>query len=185
MLESEAEILPDRDANVARASAIIEEYEQFIRTVIRCRTNDPDHIDDLFQSFFLSLVAHPPRHSKNIKSYIYHAISRDCIDAARKRNTYQLKIRRYAERCRHAREQPPPPEHRLMTAEEARTAFDLIDHLPDHMGDALKLRYMKDYENDEIAEELGVKNSSVRRYISVGLKKIRQLVDGPEERGEG
>ena len=41
---------------------------------------------------------------------------------------------------------------------------------------AVILRYERDYTNEEIAREMGVKKESVSRYICIGLKQIQQLL---------
>lgn len=41
---------------------------------------------------------------------------------------------------------------------------------------ALILRYQNGLSLDEIAEEMNLKKETIGRYISVGLKKIRQFL---------
>jgi DNA-directed RNA polymerase specialized sigma24 family protein len=42
---------------------------------------------------------------------------------------------------------------------------------------AILLRYRNQFEIEEVAREMSIKPRSVSRYISVGLKKIRRILN--------
>ena len=158
------------------ATEIYQEHGEFLRAVIRCRVRDPHEADDLFQSFFLSLAANPPRKIDNLRSYLYRALTNDRIDRLRRQRTGQKALQHYADRTRDKGTAVEPAD-RLANREEVERMFELIENkLPEHEGRSLKLRYRGGLDNDQIAEEMGVSNASVRRYICVGLKKIRQCL---------
>lgn len=164
------------EENVALARDIFLEHGDFIRKVIRFRISDPDHADDLFQEFFLSIAGNPPRDVRELQAFLYRAIVNRCIDAGRRKQTYKAKLQQYADRRRYPSGQTPP-DHRIIVAEEAEKMFGLIDErLPDYIGKTMTLRFKKGYKNDQIAKEIGVSNASVRRYVSDGLNRIRRLL---------
>jgi len=67
------------------------------------------------------------------------------------------------------------PENAFIEVEEINKMFGLIKgRLKDSQYQAIALRYKSQYNNKEVAEIMGVKRTSVSRYISIGLKKIRQ-----------
>jgi DNA-directed RNA polymerase specialized sigma24 family protein len=67
--------------NVGTAAEVIAEYRDFIYMVICSQVNNKACAEDIFQDFFLSLVSKPiPHDVKNIKSYLYRAISNDIVD---------------------------------------------------------------------------------------------------------
>jgi len=77
------------------ATQIITEYENFIRSIIRLHTKNKISEDDLFQDFFLSLVARPiPTSIEDIKGYIYKAILHDVADTNRKKYRYMTNIKK-------------------------------------------------------------------------------------------
>ena len=164
-------------AEVSGAARIFAEYGDFIRSVIRYRVADEAFVDDLFQDFFLALISNPlPRDIRNIKGYLYKAITRDLIDAARRVERYRTRIYRYAERGGRCTTENTP-ESALIQQEEMGRMFELIEkHLRRSEAQAVLLRYRNRYTIEEIAAKLGVNSRSVSRYISKGLSNVRQFL---------
>jgi DNA-directed RNA polymerase specialized sigma24 family protein len=55
--------------------------------------------------------------------------------------------------------------------------FELIRrHLPKNEATAMALRYKDNYNIHETAKKMDVKPKSVSRYLSVGTKKLRQVL---------
>ena len=83
---------------VAAAAKIFDDHGGFIRIVIRSQVQDEDLAEDLFQDFFISLISKPlPRGLRNIKGYLYRAITNDIVDATRRMMKYRAYMRKYAE----------------------------------------------------------------------------------------
>ena len=163
--------------SVGTAAEIITEYSDFIHMVISSQVKNKSRVDDIFQNFFLSLVAKPvPQDVKNIKSYLYRAISNDIVDAARRVEKYQTRMHKYAE-CLNYSVNKSSPENALIEVEQTNKMFKLIEgRLPRSEAQAITLRYRNNYNIKEVAKKMKVNNRSVSRYISVGLSKIRQFL---------
>jgi len=161
--------------NVGTATKIFTEYEDFIHMVICSQVKNESHADDLFQDFFLSLVSKPiPHNVKNIKSYLYRAISNDIVDTQRQAGRQKEKIKKYKERCNFSINKSEP-ENALIKDEQMNKMFDLIkERLTSSQSQAITLRYVTNHTIKEIAEKMGVKTTSASRYICTGLRKIRQ-----------
>lgn len=159
------------------AAKIFAEYGSFIRSVIRYHVRDETQVDDLFQDFFLSLIAKPiPQGVQNIERYLYRAISNDVIDAARRVKNYQTHICRYV-KSRSYRTIKDKPENTLMKREEIDKMFELIEKLLQRgEAQAVILRYRNQYKIREIAAKMGVSDIAAWRYISKGFRKIRQFL---------
>jgi RNA polymerase sigma factor (sigma-70 family) len=155
---------------------IFEEHEAFIRSIIRYQVKDDNQVDDLFQDFFLSLVSKPILENvKDIKGYLYRAITNDLIDAARRTISYKAAVQRFAENLNFSVNNHSPG-NALIEGEEIERMLELIEgFLPRSQAKAISLRYKNGYNTDEIAEEMNINSRSVSRYISVGLKTIRRL----------
>jgi RNA polymerase sigma factor (sigma-70 family) len=168
--------------DVARAAEIFSLHGNFIRTVIRFRIGDHDLVDDLYNNFFLSLVSRPiPPDVHNIKSYLHRAIINDCFDTTRRIERYQDKIQRYAKYAENSIN-IAPPENALIEKEETDKLFKLIEEvLPSSESQAVILKYKDDSSIGEVAKEMAVNKRSISKYISVGLKKVRQFVAEKEE----
>ncbi len=162
--------------NVEQAAEIFAEHGSFIRSTIAFKINNEALCEDLFQDVFLFLVAQPiPEGVQNIKGFLYKAIADRITDAVRNIGSYQARINRYSKRqtistC-------APPEEALIDLEETEKMFKLLQsRLYPKEVLALKLRYLDDYNRTEAAEKMAINPKSVSRYVSVGLKKVRQAL---------
>lgn len=161
--------------NVAPASEIIAKYSDFIHMVICSQVKNKSREDDIFQDLFLSLVAKPIPHGvKNIKSYLYKAISNDIVDNQRQAERYKEQIKKYQER-RNFSINKSRPENALIKDEQMNKMFDLLKgRLTSTQSQAIALRYGANHTIQEVAEKMGVKATSVSRYICTGLRRMRR-----------
>lgn len=175
-------VLPDTNAddylnNVSAASKVFNEYGDFIRKVIYYQLKDKAQVDDLFQDFFLSLVYRPvPGSIKNVKSYLYRAITNDIIDSTRRVERYRSHINNYAHYLSFSINNDLP-ENAVISIEQTDKMFELIrGRLPNSEARAVTLRYRNDCNIKEIAKKMGVNDRTISRYVSVGLSKIDQAI---------
>ncbi len=159
------------------AAKVFGQYGDFIHTVIRCKVRNEAMVDDLFQDFFLSIVSKPPPPSlRNIKGYLYRALIHDIIDAVRCMERYEGHIRKYGNKL-NCSINKNGFEDALIEKEELDRLFALIrERLPESESEAIALRYRDSHSIKEVAKKMGVEKRTVSSYISVGLKKIRQLL---------
>ena len=167
----------DKIDNLARTVDIFSQHGDFIRGVLQYRIGDENLVDDLFQDFFLSLVAKPiPEDVRNIKNYLYRAIVNDSYDAVRRVEQYQERIQRYSKRIKNTINKDRP-ENALIDKEETERMFRTIELLlPSSESEAVTLRFKNKNSIGEVAKQMDVNKRSVSRYISVGLKKLRQFI---------
>jgi len=164
--------------NVGAAAEIVSEYNDFIHMVISSQVKNKSRVDDIFQEFFLSLVSKPiPHNVKNIKSYLYRAISNDIVDTQRQMENYKEKIKKYREKCNFSINKSKP-EDALLRDEQKNKVFELIKvRLTSSQSQAIALRYGTNHTIKEVAQEMGVKSTSVSRYICTGLRKMCQFFE--------
>jgi RNA polymerase sigma factor (sigma-70 family) len=163
--------------NIAWATEIFALNGDFIRATIRYRIGDEALVDDLYQDFFLSLVARPiPPDVRNVKNYLYRAIINDSFDAVRRVEQYQDRIQRYAKRIENPVNKNRP-ENALIETEDTEKMFRMIECLlPPSESQAITLKFKNNNSIGEVAKQMAVNKRSVSRYISVGLKKLRQFL---------
>ncbi len=164
--------------DVDHAAEIFAEYGVFIRTVIRFHVKSETQAEDMFQDFFLSLVYKPvPQNVKNIKGYLYRAITNDIVDSARRVERYRNHMHKYS---KHLVDHPineRTPEDAFIHVEETNKMFELIKGwLRNNEFQAIALRYKDHYNIKDVAKKMDVKRTSVSRYISEGLRKIRKFL---------
>jgi RNA polymerase sigma-70 factor (ECF subfamily) len=63
-------------------------------------------------------------------------------------------------------------EDRIIANDEARRVRDLVAQLPEHLSQAILLRYFEELSEREMAERLGVPIGTVKSRIHYGLKKL-------------
>lgn len=157
------------------AAKVFGQYGDFIHTVIRCKVRNEAQADDLFQDLFLSMVSKPPPSLQNIKGYLYRAITHDVVDAVRRMERYEGHVRKYGDQLNYSINKNGF-EDALIEREELDKLFALIsENLPESESKAIALRYRDSHSIKEVAEKMGVEKRTVSSYISVGLRKIRQL----------
>ena len=163
--------------NVDTTHKVFTEHGHFIRAVIGSRVRNEAQAEDIFQNLFLSLIHNPiPEHVKDVKSYLCKAIINDIVDAARKVERYQALVHRYSEQLSFSIN-TISPENAFNIKEETDKVFELIKgRLRRSELRAVTLRYCNSLDTNEVAARMGVKNGTVRRYISVGLAKVRKLL---------
>ena len=159
------------------AAKIFTEYGDFIHTVIRYQVKNETQADDLFQDFFLSLVTSPlPTGVRNIRGYLYRAITNDIIDATRRVERYRNHMHKYSKHL----DRPinkRTPEDAFICVEETSKMFELIKgRLRNNEFQAITLRHKDHYNIKDVAKKMDVKRTSVSRYISEGLRKIRKFL---------
>jgi len=167
----------DYTDNVNTAAKIFIEYGDFIRAVIRCQVKNETQVDDLFQDFFLSLIANPlPADVRNIRSLLYRAITNDIINAVQRAKNYQNKMLKYAKRSNYPIYKKTPVQV-VIDTEETNRMFELIEkRLRRSEAQAITFRYRNNCNIKEVAMKMNVSSGSIRKYIYVGLSKIRQLL---------
>jgi RNA polymerase sigma factor (sigma-70 family) len=163
--------------NVSKAEKLFVDYGGFIRSTLSFNVKNEALSDDLFQDLFLFFVSKPiGKDIKNVKGFLYRVISDRIKDNIRRRNRYRSRINRYAEYYSYNIQ--TLPENVLIEQEEIKKMFEMIKkRLPTNEALAMTLKYKNNRSISLIADEMGIRTKSVSRYISVGLKKIRQIFD--------
>lgn len=163
---------------VKLATELFDKYGPAILGTIRSCINDKSQAEDIYHDFFLSLVRRPiPATTQNVKGYLCRAVKNDILDAALRSKNYKARIGRYAEIRKYA--QPyPQPQNSAIRAEQTQIMFELIkSELPQREAQTVIERCYHDSDTQQTAEKMCVAKKSVSRYLSVGLRKIRQSIE--------
>ena len=159
------------------AAQILDEYGDFIKSIIYFKVNDKAQAEDIYQDFFLSLISKPfPPVVRNVKGYLYRAITNDIIDFLRREEKRKIVKHKYALLHNYPVNENSP-EDALIEKEEAKKFFELIIKcLPDSETRAVTLRYKNNYSIDKVANIMNVTKASASRYVCVGLKKVHHFL---------
>jgi len=167
----------DISGDVQHATAIFLEHFDFIRAVIRYKIKDEGLAEDLFHNFFLSLVSRPvPAEVQDIKGYIYKAIINDVTDHIRHLGRYQSLTHRCAN-YKKLTVNNRVPEDALMEKEQTDRMIELIrKRVTKNEFKAITSRYSEGLSIKEVADRMSINNRSVSRYISTGIRKVKQFL---------
>ncbi|MFH1715727.1 MAG: RNA polymerase sigma factor [Planctomycetota bacterium] len=162
---------------VAQAAKVFEEYGDEIRAVICFNVQNETKADDIFQEFFISLVHNPvPPGLKDIRSYLYRAVTNDVIDSSRQVKNHQDSVEKYAEMRMYSVSQEDPHNMAINT-EETEKMFQLIEsHLSQRESEVVVQRFGLGLTIADTAEKIRVDRRSVSRYLSMAMKKMRKFV---------
>jgi RNA polymerase sigma factor (sigma-70 family) len=163
--------------STAQATEIFSLYGDFIRSIIHYQVKDANLVDDVFQDFFLYLVANPvPPDVRNVKNYLYRIVINDSKNAIQRIGNYQGRIQRYSKILKNSINNDLP-EKALIVAEETEKALRMIeDLLPRCESQAITLRFKDDSGAEKVSKQRGISKRSVSRYASVGLSKLRKYI---------
>lgn len=167
--------------SVERASKIIAEHGDMIRAIIRSQIFEKSKADDLFQDFFISLAERPiPEYIEDIAGYLRRAVMRDIIDAGRRVGHERACLSRYALRRRTFTFRDDPSNN-LMRSELLEMLCRLArNQLRKRESQAIVYRFLCNHDTGLAAKLMGVDKRTVSRYVSIGIKRLRQHIDSQD-----
>lgn len=161
--------------NVDEAGKVFAEYGNYIHAVIRFRIKDEALVEDLCHDFFLSLVNNPiPSDVRDMKRFIYRRLVADTIDEIRKITRYRAKLQGFSDHIKTS------ASSRKSVKNESRQLEDVFQAINNHLSKteikAMNHRFRDNCNVQETADRMGVKSRSVSRYVSVGIKKLKDIL---------
>ncbi len=167
----------DIHRRVGLAAEVFGRYGGDIRAMISFNVKDKSKADDMFQSFFISLVRNPvPPDIDDIKAYLYRAVLNDLHDVFRRTQIHQESVEKYLEARRYETEYEAP-EGRVVQADQTREMFRLIGcRLPKHQAMVVTHRFQNGLSTKDTAKKMRLSRRSVYRYLSTAKKKLREFI---------
>jgi RNA polymerase sigma factor (sigma-70 family) len=167
---------------VGLAAEVFDRYGDEIRAIIHFNVKDKSKADDIFQEFFVSIVRKPiPTGIQDVRGYLYRAVTNDVIDVSRQTKNHQEHIQKYAE-CRKYFVIPDDPQDIAIQTENTKKMFQLIEsRLPRREAEVVVKRFGRGFSTTDAAERMDVNKRIVSRYLSMALKKMRELIPANED----
>lgn len=137
--------------------------EAFIRAYTRLDTYDPSR---KFSSWMLSIASHY------------------CIDVLRRRRVTLLSIEELPPMLDVAMPRSTHPEQAVARAQVADQVQQLLDTLPEHYRTPVILRYWYDMTYREIAETMGVTESTIKTRLHRARAKLAECAEQGDGRGK-
>lgn len=138
-------------------------WEEMVR-LARLLTASAAGAEDLVQDVFVRIAARPERLAgvQSPAAYVRAAV----VNACRSEQRHQMVVRRHQPR-------PPEPEMPGYLGDFS----DALAVLPERQRAAIVLRHHCDLGDDEIAELLGCRRSTVRSLVKRGLASLREVIE--------
>jgi RNA polymerase sigma-70 factor, ECF subfamily len=166
---------------VALAALVERHHHRLIGFLYRLTGGDRALAEDLAQESFLRVLRSigQYRYPRPFKAWLYAIatnIARDHYKSAESRRTTntddsnQELLPQYSEQ----------PEETLLDWDEGQRVAAAITALPDHQREVVILRYYQELSLAEIAEALEIPVGTVKSRLSIGLMRLKNLLD--EER---
>jgi RNA polymerase sigma-70 factor (ECF subfamily) len=152
---------------------------RYMREVIKAAKRvgrDPDEVDDLVQGAWVHIL-------KNLDSYqgrglfgawIYKVAFNHCRDVARQQSKRSRRRERMGQEAalQDLCWTPPNPQSELELEQAIASLHDAISRLPQRQREAIDLRCLGDHPLREVAQTMEVLESTVRSYVSRGIKNL-------------
>ena len=168
----------DTAQQVEWAARLFEEHHVFIRSTLQYFIKDMQEVEELYQDLFVYFVRKPiPNDVLRVKAWLYRTILDRIRDRKRRQSRYHKRLQSYAlERPERSDLLDNPPDQ-----EQISGIFELIrQHLTDKQASAVLYKYQDHLEVEEIARRMKVNPRTVSRYVSVGLSRLRKLLNKDE-----
>jgi RNA polymerase sigma-70 factor (ECF subfamily) len=174
MSQCEQQYNEDRSRALA---AIYQEYDGFIQSIIRYSAKNKADQEDIYQEVFLVLFQKADfSEIQDFKSYLYRLVVNKSNEFLRRKITQELRLKTYMElQSQDAVEEGQDEE--LLVLDEVDGMLELMqDRLSQRESEAIRLRFKYHYSNEDAAQKMNVQKETLIRYVSVGLKKIREIL---------
>ena len=127
-----------------------------------------DIVEEVFEKLWTSdrNMASPG----HLRSYLYMATKRSCIDHLRKNLHAKERQLSFVE---NTDDLQPEHIHEMIRAEVLREIYIGIKGLPEQCGKIVSMSYIEGYKNDEIAEKLGLSLQTVKNQKSRGISLLK------------
>jgi len=171
----------EQNPNEDRLQAFMKMYEQydgFIQSVIRFSAKNRTDQEDIYQEVYIALYAKKDWEGvQDLKSYLYRLIVNKANEFLRSKITRQIRHKEYLESALDDMIQDRVQGQNLLVFEQMDDMIDLIRScLSEKESEAILLRFKDHYGIDEAAEKMKVQKKTLIRYVSVGLKKLREII---------
>jgi RNA polymerase sigma-70 factor (ECF subfamily) len=129
--------------------------------------------EDAVQNAWVAALLHPPRHARNLRSWLAFLVRNAVRQEARGESR-----RRQREREVARPERLPAAGDAIERAELHRRLVEAVLALPESCRSVVVLAYFDDLAPREIARRLGMPSSTVRSHIRRGLQRLREDLEG-------
>ncbi len=157
-------------------------HEAELRAWLRPRTHGQLEVDDVVQEAYAVLAGlDSVAHIHNARAYLFTTARSIVLQHIRRARLVQFEQMAEIERPgidTEQRDRADNPEAVTGRAQKLRQVEELIAGLPGKCREAFVLRKIHGYSQREIAERMGIAESTVEKHIGKGLRRLMQAMAG-------
>ena len=158
-------------------SAVLQEHDRWLRTVICARLGEAQAVDEVMQEVALAAVRQqsPLADASKVAPWLYQLAVRQSLLYRRKQGRRRKLVDRYAHRhpTGHGARQPEPLGW-LLDEERRRQVRQALRRLARRDAEMLLLKYTEDFSYKDLAERLGISLSAVESRLHRARQRLRE-----------
>lgn len=156
---------------------VIPHYRAMYGVAMAMLGGDTTQAEDAVQDTMLRLWDHREHlpEISSIKAYSIRAVRNRCLELLRS-STREENLEETSVKLAVDAASIPSQKKAEDAVEKLEQVTELIAQLPDAQQDILKMRAFADLDNEEIAQTLGINNTTVRQQLSRARKTLRSLM---------
>jgi len=135
---------------------------------------DKDDSQDAVQEVFVKLwnMRSELAGLRNVEAFAIRVMRNYCLDRFKSKKTIRLDAAGY---FGNRMTEEPGPDRSMEISDSLTLIRRVIDEMPEPQRSVVRLRDIEGYDNDEIAEILGMANGTIRVILSRGRNRIRSV----------
>lgn len=160
---------------------LYQEHGKFIESILQYAVKDSQERDDIYQDIFMAMLkVNNPNGIQDIRDYLYVLTINKVHEHKRKKIRGRQILKAYADVL--SRIPPSVTADATVVREEAARMLNLVEScLSKKESEAVLLRYRDTADAEQAAKAMNISKRSFVRYVSVGMKKIRAIVQSSEK----
>lgn len=167
-----------KDLSRVSPQAVYLEHENWLRTVVRSRLNEPDAVEDVMQNIALAIVRQRQslHEIKRLGAWLYQIAVRQVLLYRRSSGRRRRMIDRLTGQAATIGSDAATvsPVSSVLAAETYENVQKAMSELPDLDRQILMLKYTENWSYRQLAEHLGVHEDTVEYRLLKARKKLRR-----------
>jgi len=166
---------------VERVAEIFRVHGTTIRDIVKRHVYREIDVDDVCQEIFLSMVHSPPSRETSLLAYFDTVAKNHVRDSHRRANTRRRVMGLHANSTTNGAVSGSSEDHADRKEQIDKVKMLIQSALPPYIARVVVERYAHQRSVPEIASILKIKKTSVSRYCSIGLRRLRRLMTTDED----
>lgn len=150
------------------------EHAEWLERLAPALVFDSNHVDDVVQETWLTLIERPPRHATSPQGWLRSVLRNAARHSARSR---RRRTAHEGTAAAQPRSSVPTPDEALDRALTRRRVHDAVLGLTPMHREVILLHYFEDVPAEAIARQLGVPAATVRTRLHRAREALRQELD--------